>query len=208
MRIDRLVVRNFRNLADIDLRLLPGTVIVGENRAGKSNLIHALRLILDPTFSFVDRQLSKEDFWDGLSDGADSSDPMTEGHVIEASIDIVDFEQDRKLVTALGNALVEEEPMRARLTYRFAPIDTGEDNGERPKYRGAVYGGDNLKRPCQQSYVATCISSSFMRFATSSWISEIGAARHCAHCWRRLRLRSLKKILATSVKLCVKPINS
>ncbi len=35
MRLDRLTVRNFRNIAGLDLRLLPGSVIVGENRAGK-----------------------------------------------------------------------------------------------------------------------------------------------------------------------------
>jgi putative ATP-dependent endonuclease of OLD family len=47
MCVDRITVRNFRNLADLDLALDPGTVIVGENRAGKSNLLRALRLILD-----------------------------------------------------------------------------------------------------------------------------------------------------------------
>ena len=39
MRITRITVRNFRNLADVDIRLQPGAVIVGENRAGKTNLI-------------------------------------------------------------------------------------------------------------------------------------------------------------------------
>jgi hypothetical protein len=37
MRITRLVVRNFRNLADIDISMVPGAVVVGENRSGKSN---------------------------------------------------------------------------------------------------------------------------------------------------------------------------
>lgn len=69
MRIDRIAVRNFRNLADLDLALEPGTVIVGENRAGKSNLVRVLRLILDPSLSYADHQLRREDFWDGLSDG-------------------------------------------------------------------------------------------------------------------------------------------
>jgi len=67
MRIERLTVRNFRNLGNIDLYLEPSTVIVGENQAGKSNLIHALRLILDANLSFADRQLGRGDFWDGLS---------------------------------------------------------------------------------------------------------------------------------------------
>lgn len=146
MRIDRFRVKNFRNLADIDLHLRPGTVIVGENRAGKSNLLHALRLILDVNLPYSDRQLTNEDFWDGLSDGADEWDPMALGHAIESSIDIVDFEENRKLVAALRDALLEENPMRARLTYRFAPRDTGEETSS-PKYHGAVYGGSNLEKP-------------------------------------------------------------
>jgi len=145
MRIDRLAVRNFRNLADVDIKLLPGAVIVGENRAGKSNLLYALRLILDPRLSFADRQLSSEDFWDGLSDGSVGWNPMEHGHVIEASIDIVEFDDDPKLVAALADALLTESPLQARLTYMFAPIDSGDDT--QPRYRGAVYGGDRLERP-------------------------------------------------------------
>jgi putative ATP-dependent endonuclease of the OLD family len=53
MRLDRLIVRNFRNISDLDLLLSPGSVIVGENRAGKSNLIEALRLILTPPCPFA-----------------------------------------------------------------------------------------------------------------------------------------------------------
>jgi putative ATP-dependent endonuclease of OLD family len=147
MRLDRLTVRNFRNLADIDLQLRNGTVIVGENRAGKSNLLHALRLILDASLSFADRQLTREDFWDGLSDGTDTWDPMVSGETIEASIDIIEFDDDGKLVAALAGALLVEEPMRARLTYRFAPIDgDSAGSGQAPRYRGAVYGGDNFER--------------------------------------------------------------
>jgi putative ATP-dependent endonuclease of OLD family len=141
--IDRIAVRNFRNIASVDFRLLPGTVLVGENRSGKSNLIHAIRLVLDPTMSSADRQLGREDFWDGLSDGSDDWDPMATGESIEVSVDIVDFVDDPKILTALCNALVAEEPPRARLTYRFAPVE-GEDTSDgKPKYRGRVFGGDN-----------------------------------------------------------------
>lgn len=148
MRIDRLTVRNFRNLADVDLHLLPGTVIVGENRAGKSNLLRALRLILDTNLSFADRQLTRDDFWDGLSDGSDDWDPMMKGETIEASIEIVDFEDNPAIVTALGDSLLKENPLRARLTYRFAPVDTGEQTTSgMPKYRGRVFGGEQYEIP-------------------------------------------------------------
>ncbi|XVS66006.1 ATP-dependent nuclease [Actinosynnema sp. CA-299493] len=180
MRIDRLAVRNFRNLADVDLRLLPGTVIVGENRAGKSNLIHALRLILDPNMSYTDRQLTSEDFWGGLHEEA--RDPMTEGQVIEASIDIVDFEADRKLVSVLKDALVEDEPMRARLTYRYAPIDTGEETVTKPQYRGAVYGGTDVKRQ---------ISTELRGYLYLHFLHALRDVESDIRNWRRSPLRSL-----------------
>ncbi|MFE5477921.1 ATP-dependent endonuclease [Nocardia sp. NPDC056541] len=153
MQIVQFSVNNFRNLADVQLELRPGTVIVGENRAGKSNLLHALRLILDGSLSYADRQLAREDFWEGLSNGADDWDPMAAGCVIEASIDIVEFESDPKLAAALGDALLIAEPMRARLTYRFAPVDTG--GTMKAKYRGAVYGGEELDKPISSDVRST-----------------------------------------------------
>ena len=56
-----------RNLVDIDVPLARHTVIVGENRSGKSNLLHAMRLVLDNTLSADQRRLPPEDFWEGLS---------------------------------------------------------------------------------------------------------------------------------------------
>ena len=45
----------------------PGhAVIVGENKVGKSNLLHPLRLVLDPRLLDYERKLRLEDFWDGL----------------------------------------------------------------------------------------------------------------------------------------------
>jgi len=45
--ITRLVVRNYRSLKEIDVRLHPLTVLVGENGSGKSNLIDVLRFVRD-----------------------------------------------------------------------------------------------------------------------------------------------------------------
>jgi putative ATP-dependent endonuclease of the OLD family len=146
MRLERLIVKNFRNIEDLNLRLLPGSVIVGENRAGKSNLIEALRLIFDPTMSFSDRQLGTEDFWMSEADQARQKDPMAEGDVIEVSVEIVEFDDDSRLVTALGHALLEEEPMRACLTYRYAPVETG-DGDQTVTYRARIYGGTNFDTP-------------------------------------------------------------
>lgn len=140
MRIDRLQIINFRNLAAIDLSLGSTTVIVGENRSGKSNLLHALRLVLDPGLSHLDRELGPEDFWEGLSDGSSTWDPMKAGEKIEVAVEFSEIgEDDALLMAVLGEALIEGDPMRARFLYRFAPVDTGEEGDLR--YGWQILGG-------------------------------------------------------------------
>jgi putative ATP-dependent endonuclease of OLD family len=40
--------------------------VLGENKVGKTNLLFALRLILDPSLPDSARRLWLDDFWDGL----------------------------------------------------------------------------------------------------------------------------------------------
>jgi putative ATP-dependent endonuclease of OLD family len=191
MRIDRIAVRNFRNLADLDLALDPGTVIVGENRAGKSNLLYALRLVLDSSFSYSDHQLRKEDFWDGLSDGSDDWDPMADGEIIEVSVEISDFEDDGRLLAALSDALLEEDPLKARLTYRFAPVDTGEEcrSGLR-NYQGRVFGGDDEE---------THISRRLRRYLHVQFLPALRDVESDIKNWRNSPLRGLLEAAASAV---------
>lgn len=188
--IDHITVRNFRNLASIDLQLLPGTVLVGENRSGKSNLIHAVRLVLDPTLSGADRQLGRDDFWDGLSDGTDDWDPMAAREVIEVSIDIIDFADEPAVLTALCNALVAEEPPRARLTYRFAPVEDEDSAGGKPRYRGRVFGGDNEDLP---------MPSDLRGYLYVVFLHALRDVESDISNWRRSPLRKLLEAAAAAV---------
>lgn len=190
MIIDRIAVRNFRNLADIELRLLPGTVIVGENRSGKSNLVQAVRLVLDPTLSSTDRQLGRDDFWGGLSDGTEEWDPMAAREIIEISIDIIDFADEPAVLTALRDALLEEEPPRARLTYRFGPVDDVETSGDKPKYRGSVFGGDNQDFP---------IPSDLRGYLYVVFLHALRDVESDISNWRRSPLRRLLEAAAAAV---------
>lgn len=112
MFISRLFIKNFRNLCHLDVPLQKGvTCFVGENNCGKTNLINAVRLVLDGNISASRRRLTPED----LSDGLSFAEPVQ----VIISIEFRDFQ---------GNVAQEALPFdaicgpdKARLTYRFRP---------------------------------------------------------------------------------------
>ncbi|WP_245466708.1 AAA family ATPase [Mesorhizobium sp. M1A.F.Ca.IN.022.07.1.1] len=93
MYLSKLSIRNFKNFQSIDIALAGNVVLLGENRVGKSNLLFAIQLILDPTLPDSARQLKLTDFWDGGP--ADYSAP------IEVHMKISDFETDMALIARL-----------------------------------------------------------------------------------------------------------
>jgi putative ATP-dependent endonuclease of the OLD family len=117
MRLSRLQIINFRNFQSIDIALSNHAIFVGENKVGKSNLIHAIRLVLDPSLPDSMRQLRIEDFWDGLPK------PLSKDDRIEISVELTEFDDDPKQLTLLGDHLVSPDPMVARITYVFGPLN-------------------------------------------------------------------------------------
>lgn len=139
MRISRLTVENYANFENVDFATDDSLVIVGENKAGKSNLLRALRLVLDPMLPDRDRQLGLEHFWDGLGDAK-------LGATVKVVVEITDFEHNDNLLTVLGGSLVDTEtPVVARLTYLYRPKAALE--GVAPQtladYEFLVFGGTN-----------------------------------------------------------------
>ena len=59
--ITRLVVKNYRSLADVELTFSPLTVLVGPNNVGKSNLIDALHFVRDAININVDFAVTTRD---------------------------------------------------------------------------------------------------------------------------------------------------
>lgn len=92
MRLSRINIENFRNFRSLEIEVGQSIVIVGENAVGKSNLLFALRLILDPTLPDSARQLRQDDFWDGLT----KDRRLTGEDRIEVSVDLTDFERCRQ----------------------------------------------------------------------------------------------------------------
>ena len=100
MFLSRIKISNFRNFHEIDVRLGSTTVVVGENNVGKSNLLFALRLVLDPRIADSTRLLRQEDFWDGLVD------PIKNNSSIEIVVEFEDFQGDKNILAVLQPYLV------------------------------------------------------------------------------------------------------
>lgn len=139
MKIHRIKISNFRNFDELDVHVGNQLVIVGENKVGKSNLLFALRLILDPSLPDNARQLNETDFWDGLDS------PIANLESIEISIDFAEFENNEDLLAVLAEHLVHPDPMIARLTYTFRPrSDLGGIPKSTSDYEFFIYGGDRI----------------------------------------------------------------
>lgn len=61
MQLLEVEVTNFRNFRSVIIRPRKTNVLIGENGAGKSNLLHAIRLLLDPNARQLQAALSKDD---------------------------------------------------------------------------------------------------------------------------------------------------
>ena len=140
MHICHIRVTNLRNFRSLDADLGPKLVVVGENNVGKSNLLFALRLILDPTLPDSARHLREDDFWDGLED------PIKAQEVVEVYIELTDFRKNQDLFSILQQYLVKGGPQEtARISYQFRPKtplpkDRPLTSGD---YEFVIFGGKN-----------------------------------------------------------------
>ena len=112
MYLCRIVIRGFRNFAELDVPVADKvTCVVGENNTGKSNLVHALRLALDANLSSTFRNLTPDDF----CSGTDISTPQQ----VIVSLEYKDFTAKPAQEGMLMHCIVS--PDLARITYRFRP---------------------------------------------------------------------------------------
>jgi putative ATP-dependent endonuclease of OLD family len=112
MRISRIVIKNFRSFEDLDINLSTlTTCVIGENNAGKSNFLHAIRLCIDSGLSSTYRSLRQND----IHSTVDISHP----NQVLIAVEITDFAgkiNEEALVGAW-----QSKPGLARLIYRFRP---------------------------------------------------------------------------------------
>lgn len=91
MRISRVVIKNYRNLKDVDVQLENLVTLIGENNSGKSNFLRALTLPLISDETGFSKQLSrhdinhdaKTDFYKYVSENRDS--------IVNGTLDVTTF---------------------------------------------------------------------------------------------------------------------
>lgn len=133
--IKKVQIKNFRNFSNVEFELKRKAVLIGENGVGKSNLLRALQLILDPTLSEDDRFLDEGDFYDGLDD------PIENGEEISISIYIDDYNQAKNVLCQLSDATVDGNGEKLlKITYKY--FQDISSNGK-TRYRYIVFKGDD-----------------------------------------------------------------
>lgn len=136
--ISRVIIKNFRNFKDIDVKLGHKQVIIGENNIGKTNFIRALQLVLDPSLSDEDRRLDASDFNEILVD------PMENNEEIRISVYISNYKNNKAVLTMLQGATVLEDGEETLcITYRFFPHIDDIGNKE---YEYVIFMGNDEKR--------------------------------------------------------------
>ncbi|MCG5256182.1 MULTISPECIES: ATP-dependent nuclease [Acinetobacter calcoaceticus/baumannii complex] len=140
MYLKNLIIQNFRNFESIDIPLSANIVLLGENRVGKSNLLLAMRLVIDQTFPDSARQLRISDFWDGCD--------LLKKPQIEIHLDFTDFEDDPYLTALLTDYRLAYDHTTIRLSYVFRckPEITGLPTSSED-FEFIVYGGGIETRP-------------------------------------------------------------
>ena len=122
MYISRIVIRNFRNFDVLDVSLLPGvTCIIGENNTGKTNLLHAIRLVLDVNLPSVYRQITENDIH--------CCAKLSTALQVLVSVELADYRKTPEECAFCG--LWEVDNDRARITYRFRPRQSVREAIER-----------------------------------------------------------------------------
>lgn len=124
MHICRILIRNFRNFALLDVTTRPGvTCVVGENNTGKTNLLYAIRLPIDAALSSQYRSLTIDDF----PSGTDVSKPQQ----VLVCLEIKDFADKPNEEAMVAPWAIDDN--LARITYRFKP---------KPKVRDEILAED------------------------------------------------------------------
>lgn len=114
MHISKLTLVNYRNFANATLRFSKGVnTIIGENGAGKSNVLRAIRLMLDDSMVRASYRLDESDFYRGLS--------SWRGHwiIISVEFDEVSADEVMQALFVHGTGVGQAGGVVAHATYNL-----------------------------------------------------------------------------------------
>jgi putative ATP-dependent endonuclease of OLD family len=185
MRLFNVQIKNFRNFRDVSCRLGRHAVILGENGAGKSNLLYALRLLLDPALPDASRYLDEEDFWEG--------GPAFAGTEVAITVDFTEYDGEPRVLALLADHEVDAPPGWAhpvsRFTYRYAPRDaidaSKRSQTTKDEYDFAIYGRDDK---------SNTVSHEVRRYLGFKVLPALRDAEGDLRAWKRSPLRPLLEV--------------
>lgn len=125
MYISRVYIKNYRNFKDFDLFIPNGNplTIIGGNNVGKTNLLNAIRLVLDSQMPPWERILTEKDFSWSLG-----ADPWRVGEEIVITLTLTSIssgEEANEFIQSLTSINktenTEENTFNGNLSFVFAP---------------------------------------------------------------------------------------
>ena len=118
MKIDYVYLYQYRNFENAHINLAKNSLVIGSNDVGKTNMIHALRILLDKSLSESDIEPTERDFHCGV-DGIQSDDFLIRIAFSEVTQDAV-LSQLKGFVSDTGHFFLEFRANRSKFSYELA----------------------------------------------------------------------------------------
>lgn len=114
MYIDNVYIKGFRNYSDSFIKLNRSTLIIGSNDVGKTNLLYALRMLLDKSFSDMDIEPKNSDFH--INSKGEQSDHF------EIILNFRDVKEDA-VISKLGGYISDDEQTYIKYQAKRSTLD-------------------------------------------------------------------------------------
>lgn len=188
MRISRVIIQNFRNFKNFDVTLSDKIVLLGENGAGKTNFIDAIRVVLDSSFR---PQLGENDFHN------DITVPKFRGTIIQVDVFFEDFASENDedcLAIFQGDSFCQDDPPMAQVSFQYRP---------KPQYSNDVLQATNYEHYESIWYVGgdtTKSASKVREYIHFKVVKALRDIENDLHSWQRSPLRRLTQTMNLSTQ--------